>query len=71
MNYIEFFHEEFRLPKFTPTWKPFNAINALAYKTLLTQEMLKNGYLAGTRKYARITHTKEIMEYYFKEIDNT
>lgn len=33
-----------------------NSKNALAYKTLITQEFLKNGYLAGTILYASSAH---------------
>ena len=34
------------------------------YKTLITQEMLKYGYLANTTTYLSICHTKEIIDNY-------
>jgi len=43
--------------------------NALAYKTLITQEMLAKGYLAGNSIYVCIDHTKEIVDGYFQELD--
>ena len=47
----------------------FNSKNALSYKTLITQEMLKKGYLAGTSIYSCIAHTDEIINSYFKELE--
>lgn len=43
----------------------FNSPNALAYKTLVTQEMLAEGYLAGTSVYVCTRHTPEIVQEYF------
>jgi glutamate-1-semialdehyde 2,1-aminomutase len=43
--------------------------NALAYKTLITQEMLKRGYLASTALYACTAHTPDIVDAYFAELD--
>jgi glutamate-1-semialdehyde 2,1-aminomutase len=43
---------------------------ALAYKTLITQEMLKKGYLAGTSVYVSITHTKEVLNEYFAALED-
>ncbi|MCS6796794.1 MAG: aminotransferase class III-fold pyridoxal phosphate-dependent enzyme, partial [Raineya sp.] len=43
--------------------------NALAYKTLITQEMLKKGYLAGNSVYVCIEHTKEVLEGYFESLE--
>lgn len=43
--------------------------NALAYKTLITQEMLGKGYLAGTAIYVCTEHTPEILESYFAALD--
>ncbi len=43
--------------------------NALAYKTLITQEMLANGYLAGNSVYVCIEHTPEIIDAYFDALD--
>ena len=46
----------------------FNSKNAMAYKTLITQEMLKKGYLAGTSIYSCIAHTDEVIDSYFDEL---
>lgn len=43
--------------------------NALAYKTLITQEMLAKGYLAGNSVYACTEHTPEIVDRYFEALD--
>ena len=45
----------------------FNSPNALSYKTLITQEMLKKGYLASNSVYACTEHTDEILDAYFDE----
>lgn len=42
----------------------FRSPNALKYKTLITQEMLKKGYLAGTAFYACTQHDDETLEGY-------
>ena len=42
----------------------FQSTNALKYKTLITQEMLKKGFLAGTAFYACVEHSEEILEMY-------
>lgn len=47
----------------------FNSDNALAYKTLLTQEMLAKGYLAGTNFYACTEHTPDIVKTFLDELD--
>jgi glutamate-1-semialdehyde 2,1-aminomutase len=47
----------------------FDSPNALAYKTLITQEMLEKGYLAGTSVYVSTEHTTEILDSYFSELD--
>jgi glutamate-1-semialdehyde 2,1-aminomutase len=47
----------------------FNAPDALAYKTLITQEMLKKGYLAANSVYACTEHKQEIVDGYFAELD--
>ena len=47
----------------------FNSANHLAYKTYITQEMLKKGFLAGTSMYACIAHTPEIIDAYFDALD--
>ena len=43
--------------------------NALAYKTLVTQELLAKGYLASNTVYASIHHTPEVIDGYFEALD--
>ena len=43
--------------------------DALAYKTLITQEMLAKGYLAGNSVYVCIEHSPEIIEGYFEALE--
>ena len=43
--------------------------NALAYKTLITQEMLGKGYLAGNSVYICTEHTPEVIDGYFAALD--
>ena len=43
----------------------FKSSNSLAYKTFITQEMLKAGYLAATAFYTSTSHTREIVSGYF------
>jgi glutamate-1-semialdehyde 2,1-aminomutase len=40
-----------------------------AYKTLVTQEMLKQGFLATTQVYACLAHTPEIIDRYFAALE--
>lgn len=47
----------------------FVSPNALAYKTYVTQEMLKKGYLAGNSMYVCVCHTPEVIDGYFYELD--
>ena len=47
----------------------FDSTNALAYKTLITQEMLAKGYLAANSVYVCIDHTQEIIDGYFENIE--
>ncbi|MDO8769891.1 MAG: aminotransferase class III-fold pyridoxal phosphate-dependent enzyme [Burkholderiaceae bacterium] len=47
----------------------FQSPNALAYKTLITQEMLAKGYLAGNSVYVCTEHTPEIVEGFFEALD--
>lgn len=47
----------------------FAGPNSLAYKTLITQEMLAQGYLAGTGVYTCIEHTQQIVNAYFEALD--
>lgn len=47
----------------------FKSERALAYKTLVTQEMLKKNILASTNFYASIAHEDEFIDRYFEELD--
>ena len=47
----------------------FLSSNHLEYKTLIAQEMLKKGYLAGTLFYPSIAHNDEIINSYVDELD--
>ena len=47
----------------------FKSPKHLAYKTLITQEMLKRGFLAGNAVYSSIAHTPEIVSAYFGALD--
>jgi glutamate-1-semialdehyde 2,1-aminomutase len=44
--------------------------NTLAYKTLITQQMLAKGYLASNSVYVCIDHTNEIIQGYFDALDS-
>jgi glutamate-1-semialdehyde 2,1-aminomutase len=48
----------------------FNSPNALAYKTLITQEMLAKGYLASTLVFVCTEHTSEVVEGYSEALDS-
>jgi glutamate-1-semialdehyde 2,1-aminomutase len=43
--------------------------NALAYKTLITQEMLKKGYLASNSVYSCTQHTPGVVDGYFAALE--
>jgi glutamate-1-semialdehyde aminotransferase len=47
----------------------FNSKNALEYKTLITQEMLKKGFLASTSFYSCTEHADDKIESYFTALD--
>ena len=47
----------------------FVSPNHLAYKTLITQEMLAQGYLAATSVYVCTEHTQDIVKAYFDALD--
>lgn len=47
----------------------FKSDNAQAYKTLITQEMLAKGYLAGNSVYVCTEHTPAVLDGYFAELD--
>ena len=47
----------------------FQSPNALAYKTLITQEMLAKGYLVGNSVYVCMEHTPKVVSDYFAVLD--
>ena len=47
----------------------FKSADALVYKTLITQEMLKKRYLAGNCVYSCIEHKPDVVEKYFEFLD--
>lgn len=47
----------------------FQSPNALAYKTLVTQEMLSKGYLAGNSVYVCTEHTPEVVTHFLAALD--
>jgi glutamate-1-semialdehyde 2,1-aminomutase len=47
----------------------FDGPNALAYKTLITQEMLAKGFLAGTSVYVCTEHTPQVVDEYFSALE--
>ena len=47
----------------------FNSPRALEYKTLITQEMLKKGYLAATSCYTCLAHTDDVVEEYLEALN--
>ena len=48
----------------------FNTKNSLAYKTLITQEMLKKGFLASTNFYACISHDDSKIDLYLNALSD-
>ena len=52
------------LPGFT-----IKGSQSLAYKTLITQEMLKDGYLASNTVYVCTEHTSDILDGYFDRLE--
>ena len=54
-----------------PALAGFNFVsdNALKYKTLITQEMLKAGYLATNTVYASTAHTQQVVDKYFENLE--
>ena len=66
--------KNFGLPKTTNgipafTGFSFDSKRSVEYKTLITQEMLAKGYLAGTSIYACIEHSEEIVKNYFDALE--
>ena len=47
----------------------FQSRFALEYKTLVTQEMLKRGFLASTSFYSSLAHSSDILSRYLNELD--
>jgi glutamate-1-semialdehyde 2,1-aminomutase len=47
----------------------FPSADMLKYKTLITQEMLKKGYLAATSIYPCTEHTQLLVDQYFEALD--
>jgi glutamate-1-semialdehyde 2,1-aminomutase len=47
----------------------FESNDALKYKTLITQEMLKKGYLAGNSVYVCTEHTPAVVSSFFEQLD--
>jgi len=47
----------------------FNSPNALSYKTLITQEMLKQGYLAANSVYVCTEHKQKVVSGYFEALN--
>jgi len=47
----------------------FNSESSLAYKTLITQEMLSKGFLASTSFYSSISHDESKLDLYFTALD--
>jgi glutamate-1-semialdehyde 2,1-aminomutase len=47
----------------------FKSPDALAYKTLITQEMLAQGYLAGNSVYVCIDHTSDVVAKFLDTLD--
>ena len=47
----------------------FNSSDNLKYKTLISQEMLKKGYLASNLCYLSTSHNKEIIDNYIYELE--
>ncbi len=48
----------------------FESANNLYYKTFITQEMLKKGFIAANSVYVSVEHTQEILDRYFNELDS-
>ena len=47
----------------------FNLENHDLYKTFISQEMMKKGFLSSNAIYVSTEHTQEIVENYFSELD--
>jgi glutamate-1-semialdehyde 2,1-aminomutase len=51
------------------TWFAFPGPNALAYKTLITQELLKKNILAANSVYVCTEHSPELIDIYFDALE--
>ena len=51
------------------TYYSFNSKNNLKYKTFVSQEMLKKGYLASNITFLTIFHSKMIIDKYIKNLE--
>ena len=47
----------------------FKSENNLSYKTLITQEMLKKGYLATNLLFSSTAHSQEVIDGYFEYLE--
>ena len=47
----------------------FQSPHAMEYKTLITQELLKQGFLASTSCYTCLSHTPEVIDSYLNVLD--
>ena len=47
----------------------FKTDNSLKYKTLISQEMLKKGYLASNECYLATPHSKDVIDRYLENLD--
>jgi len=59
--------EQFGLPALAGF--TFKSPRKLEYKTLITQEMLKKGYLASNAVYSSLAHSPEIVSAYLDSLD--
>lgn len=48
----------------------FNSPDALKYKTLISQEMLEKGFLAGTSVYTSLAHDDDTIDRFFNALDD-
>ena len=46
----------------------FELVDAIKYKTLISQEMLKSGFLASTALYACVEHSADVVDDYFEAL---
>ena len=47
----------------------FNSKNHIIYKTFISQEMMKKGFLASNAIYVSTEHTQDLVDNYFSELD--